>query len=187
MKMGEPVTRRSPVRGQLDAYADAWKLDHDSAMECRDCEEVIAVGLSVYRFLKERENHWRDEVFRGVHPFRADDERDFQSRLKNWLQTTEVAIRDRIVGLESVFGDIEGVSELRSLTNEAATTLTTWQSPKISSAIGLREINLTPEGAKELDRILQAAQSHPGARPLQEKMKSVSPEEFDQALRSISV
>ena len=76
--MPNAASSPSPLRRQLEAYAETWRADHIAAMACLDVEDAIAVGLSVFSLLWDREHHWRDEVFRGGLPFRSEDDLDHQ-------------------------------------------------------------------------------------------------------------
>jgi hypothetical protein len=60
---------RSPVYRQLEAYEETWKSDHKEAIECRDWEDAIAIGINIFHMLAEREQAWRDQVFRGATPY----------------------------------------------------------------------------------------------------------------------
>src|ERR1700722_12485888 len=95
--------RRSPVYRQLDAYREYWKEDHDEAMACRDWEDAIAVGLNIFQTLRERENDWREQVFRGTVAYLPDDDLDFRARYSNWLGTTKEVVADVLPHLETKF------------------------------------------------------------------------------------
>ncbi len=177
--------RRSPVSRQLEAYEETWKQDHHEAMECRDWEEAIAFGLAVRRFLREREEHWREQVFRGVVPFSKEDDRDHQLRLAWWLDITEQALRERIAELERSLGRVEGAADLRLTAEEGRKALLAWKSPSLSRAVGLREMTLTPEAGAELDRILEEAKTNPPPPLTGSKMQVMSLEEY-RALRKPS-
>ena len=86
--------RPSPVDRQLEAYRESWQKDHDAAMRCRDWEELIAVGMATCRLLQEREEAWRERVFRGTLDFDDADDRDLRERLGLWLTVTEAVLRD---------------------------------------------------------------------------------------------
>ena len=68
--------RRSPVYRQLEAYGEFWKRDHTEAMACRDWEDAIAVGINIFQMLQQREQAWREQVFRGTTAFSEDDNLD---------------------------------------------------------------------------------------------------------------
>src|SRR5579859_7875900 len=100
--------RLSPVNRQLEAYGDFRKKDHQEAMNCRDWEDAIAVGLNVFRMIQEREKAWRSQVFRGLVPFSEADDRDFRARFESWLDTTKEFANEILPKLKSRYSTVEG-------------------------------------------------------------------------------
>jgi hypothetical protein len=170
--------RRSPVYRQLEAYSESWKRDHHEAMACRDWEDAIAVGLAVYRMVWERQDTWRDQVFRGVIPYSEEDNRDHQARLADWLATTKEVLAETLPPLEARFGRVEGATELRRCAELVEEVLSAWVPPRLSMAVGLREMTLSPEAAAELDRILAEAKKNPPPMPTGPLPQQISAEEF---------
>ena len=156
---------RSPVYRQLEAYEETWKRDHSEAMACRDWEDAIAVGINIFQMLQEREQAWRDQVFRGVVPYSENDNLDHQTRFANWLDTTREVLTEVLPELEKRFGVVEGAPELRRCAELAEKILREWQPPRLSRAVGLREMTLSPEAATELDQIIDEAKTSPPAMP----------------------
>jgi hypothetical protein len=162
----KPVERRrSPVGRQLEAYEEVWKKDHAEAMACRDWEDAIAIGINIFHMLQEREQSWREQVFRGVLTFSEDDNLDHRGRFADWLDTTREVLAETLPNLEKHFGAVEGAGELRRCAERAERILSEWQPPRLSQAVGLREMVLTPEAADELDRAIKEARSTPPAVP----------------------
>ncbi len=157
--------RRSPVQRQLEAYEESWKRDHTQAMACRDWEDAIAIGVNIFRMLQEREQSWREQVFRGTLAYSEDDNLDHQGRFADWLNTTREVLADILPELEKSFGAVGGAKELRRCAEIAERTLDGWQPPRLSPAVGLREMTLTPEAAAELDRVIEEAKKVPRAVP----------------------
>jgi hypothetical protein len=152
--MSAAAKPRSPVYRQLEAYEESWKPDHAEAMDCRDWEDAIAVGLGVYRMVWERQDTWRDQIFRGVIPYAEEDNREHQARLANWLATTREVLSAILPGLEARFGRVEGAAELRRCAEAVEAVLSAWEPPRLSMAVGLREQTLSPEAAAEFKRIV---------------------------------
>jgi hypothetical protein len=169
---------RSPVYRQLEAYQDTWTHDHNEAMACRDWEDAIAVGSNIFQMLRERENAWRDQVFRGVLAYSEEDNLDHKTRFTDWLATTRQVLADVLHVLEKRFGQVQGATDLRRFAELAEKSLREWQPPRIAQAIGLREMTLTPEAAAELDRILEAVKTNPPPPLTGSKMQVMSPAEF---------
>jgi len=176
--------RHSPVYRQLEAYRESWKKNHDEAMLCRDWEDAIAVGINIFGMLQEREQAWYERVFRGVVSFDPEDDRDYRERFSVWLETTEAVLANVLPSLEIRFGVVEGAEELRRCVERAKEILLHWQPPRLSAAVGLREMTLSPEAATELDRILDEANRQPPEAPSGSPMCVLSAEEFLRLKRS---
>jgi hypothetical protein len=170
--------RRSPVYRQLEAYSESWKQDHHEAMTCRDWEDAIAVGLAVYRLVWERQDTWRDQVFRDVIPYSEEDNRDHQARLADWLATTKEVLAEILPRLEAGFGRVEGTTELLHCAEAVEGFLSAWVPPRLSMAVGLREMTLSPEAAAELDRIVAEAKKNPPQMPRGPLPQKMSAAEF---------
>ncbi|MBV9123734.1 MAG: hypothetical protein JO112_10290 [Planctomycetes bacterium] len=163
--MKKAENRRSPIYRQLEVYEDSWKMDHEAAMGCRDWEDAIAVGIGLFGMLREREQAWRDQVFRGTVPFLQEDNLDHQGRFADWLDTTREVLAQNLPELEQRFGTVAGASQLHACAELAGKILLEWQPPRLSMAVGLREQTLSPEAAVELDRIIEEAKRTPLAMP----------------------
>ncbi|HYV37982.1 MAG TPA: hypothetical protein VE988_20015 [Gemmataceae bacterium] len=165
----------SPVYRQLEAYGESWKKRHAEAMACRDWEDAIAVGINIFHMLREREQAWRDQVFRGIVPFALEDNQDHQGRFRNWLATTRDVLADSLPQLESRFGTVEGAAKLRECAALAENVISAWAPPRLSMSVGLRDMTLSPEAANRLDEMLEATKENPPPRiesPLQVKDRS---------------
>lgn len=169
--------RRSPVYRQLEAYEETWKNDHKQAMACRDWEDVIAVGINIFHMFREREDSWREQVFRGTRDYTEDDNQDHRARLTAWLKTTEEFLTNVLPGLQTRFGTIEGADELQRCRDIGVTILRAWEPPRLSMAVGLREMTLSPEAAAELKRILYE-EPPPPPPPPHPPLQELSAEEF---------
>jgi hypothetical protein len=169
---------RSPVYRQLEAYEETWKSDHKEAIACRDWEDAIAVGINIFHMLAEREQAWRDQVFRGATPYSEDDNLDHQTRFANWHDTTKEVLAEILPELEKRFGMVEKALELRGCAELAEQILQGWQPPQLSRAVGLREMMLSAEAAAELDRILAEARSLPPEVVPGRRNQEISAEEF---------
>jgi len=168
-----PVDKKhSPLYRQLQAYEESWKHHHAEAMVCREWEDAIAVGINIFHVLQEREQAWRDQVFRGTVPFSAEDDLDHRVRFANWLDTTREVLARSLPELEKRFGVVEGSEELSRCAERAEQIVHNWQPPALSSAVGLREMTLTPEAAADLDKVLEEAKQRPQgpSRPRMQEM-----------------
>ncbi|MBI1913361.1 MAG: hypothetical protein HYS12_01175 [Planctomycetes bacterium] len=166
----------SPIQRQVEAYQEAWMQDHQAALACRDVEDTTAVGISVFQLLAQREDSWRDRVFRGVEEFFEEENQFVLSLFRDWLAITEEVLAG-LPPFEGQFGSIERADKLRGCAAEARKMLEEWVPPRISGAVGLREMTLTPEAAAELDRILEEAKRLP-PEPPRPRMQEISTDEL---------
>jgi len=174
--------RRSPVQRQLEAYEESWVHDHQAAMACRDREDTISVGIAVFRLIERVEDSWRERVFRGTEDFAEEDDRWVQCLYRGWLPVTE-AVLNEVHALEQRFGSVDVAAELRDCAARARSLLRDWQPPRLSAAVGLREMTLTSEAAAELDRIIAAGKKTPPPLPAGPVPQEISADEFFALMR----
>jgi hypothetical protein len=167
----------SPIDRQLEAFGEPWQHGGDAGKDSRDGEDLIAVALNLFLVLREREEAWRDEVFRGEVAFSPEDDLDHRERYTRWLEASE-----RIL---SGIGQSAGTVQLRSCIVEAKRVLEDWQSPRLSSAVGLRDMTLSAESAAELDQLLSEAKTSPTALP-QRRMATQDSTFLNASTRTIS-
>ena len=127
---------------------------------------------------RERENDWREQVFRGTVAYLSDDDLDHRTRYSNWLATTKEVVADVLPRLEKKFTSVNGSPQLRECAWQGERILHEWQPPRLSAAVGLREAILCPEGAAQLDLILEDAKNRPPEMPTGPIPKEVSAAEF---------
>jgi len=147
----------SPIDRQLEAFAEPWPHERNEPTDSRDGEDMIAVGNNLFPMLRDREEAWRDEVFRGAVPFSSEDDLDHRERYTRWLEASEQTL--------SGIGPSVGAAQLRTRVAEAKRLLESWQSPRLSSAVGLRDMTLSAESAAELEELLAGAKASPVAMP----------------------
>jgi hypothetical protein len=174
--------RSSPVQRQLEAYEESWKQDHQGAMACRDLEDTVAVGIAVFRLIERVEDSWRERVFRGAENYADPYDRWVQALYRGWLQVTD-AVLTAVPALERRFGSVDGADELRACAGQARSLLDHWQPPRLSAAVGLREMTLTPEAAAELDRIIDEAKKVPPSAPAGPVPEEMSADDFFALMR----
>ena len=168
----------SPIDRQLEAFGESWQSESNKAMDSRDGEDMIAVGNNLFLMLKEREEEWRDRVFRGVAAFSPEDDSDHRERYSRWIEATERSLET----FGPSVGSVTGNTQLRDRLAEVKRYLETWQSPRLSAAVGLREMTLTPESAAELDQLISEAR---GLLPrVPQKRMAVRDASFLQSSRS---
>src|SRR6266566_1369766 len=180
--MSTAERRHSPVQRQLEAYEASWMRDHRAAMACRDLEDTISVVIAVFRLLRRVEDSWRERVFRGTEDYSEEDDRWVQSLYRSWLQVTEDVL-NAVPTLEQRFGAVDGAHELCECAAQAHALLDGWQAPRLSMAVGLREMTPSPEAAAEFDRLLAQAKTNPSPRLAGPVPREISAEEFFTRMR----
>jgi hypothetical protein len=156
-----PLDRcRSPVRRQVEAYEESWKNDHEALKVCWAPEDTISIGLATSTVLQRAERSWRDRVFRGAEEYTDEANKFFFGLNKLWLSITEHMVA-RAADLEPDCGTLEGADQLREKVRQAKRHLETWNSPRLSAAVGLREMDVPREAADALNRIVSDAKSSP--------------------------
>jgi hypothetical protein len=94
-------------------------------------------------------------VFRGTLPYTRQEDTDNRARWAEWLDMTNRVLAERLPDLERKVGSVEGAGALRTCAGLAQQILAGWQPPRLSAAVGLRDMTLSPEAAVELDRLLE--------------------------------
>jgi hypothetical protein len=173
--------RHSPVYRQLEAYEESWKRDHDAVRECWAWEDTVAVGIATAALIERVDRVWRDRVFRGVEEYCEDANDFYRALFALWLRVTGEVLA-QVGRLEEQFGSVEGATELRQAETRLRAHLSQWQPPRLSAAVGLREMTLPAEAAAELDRVLEEAKRLP-PEPSRPRMQQMSAAELKQRSR----
>lgn len=170
----------SPVARQVEAYQEVWQKEYNAVKECWELEECIAVGIGSADVLERVERLWRERVFRGTCPAAPERDQFFRSLVDAWLKVSNQVLHEA-AGLEKKYGRVEGAEELRTVAARLRDKLAHWQPPRLASAVGLRDITLTPEAAQEMDRILGETKVTP-RNPGTSKPRPMSQEELQTLL-----
>jgi hypothetical protein len=78
----------------------------------------------------------------------------------------------RSAEFEETFGIVMGLAELREVRSRIEKQLANWTTPKVASAIGSRDQQLSKEDAANLEALLSKPAPPPPARPFEEKDSS---------------
>jgi hypothetical protein len=147
--------RQSPISKQLEAYDEGWMSAHAEAMNCRIFEDLLAVGISIFRAIARSNAAWRQRVSQGLEDFNASTDEERRAWFQKWLQPYEAGeVLSRLEGYEAEFGFIEGAMEFRTCYEEAKQILAHWTPPVLSKAVGLHAVKFTAEEGKRLNEIL---------------------------------
>jgi hypothetical protein len=169
--------QRSPVYRQLEAYEESWKRDHDAVQDCWAGEDTIAVGIATGALIERVDRSWRERVFRGTEAPSDEANTFYRALFELWLRVTE-GVLARATQLEQVFETVQGAVELRQAEGRVREHLARWQPPRLSAAVGLREMTLSPEAAAEFDRLREEAK--PSAETPRRRMQEMSAAELKQ-------
>ncbi|MBI3821660.1 MAG: hypothetical protein HY289_03160 [Planctomycetes bacterium] len=154
----------SGIDRQLEAYAESWQRDHDAAKECWVLEDLVSIGLSVCGLLERAERAWRERVFRGVVEFDQEMNDKCRRLWDHWLGVTK-KVAAQVDEMERAFSSVKGASELHGAVAKVSDHLSQWQAPRLSLAVGLREMTLTQQEADELQRRIEEARKNPPRMP----------------------
>ena len=150
-----PSTRHSAVLNQLAAYEQSWQQAHADVKELHLIEEFVKVGVSVHALIDELCSDYREKVFRGVWPADPYADATVVRSLQAVLKVTD-PILARADELEAEYGSVDGLDRLRASVDKARRDFADWRPARLAAAVGSRDMDLSPEDAEQLDRILAA-------------------------------
>lgn len=169
----------SPILRQLEAYEESWQRDHAAVRECWGLEDAIAIGITTAALLDRIDRAWRDRVFRGTEPASDETNASHRALFELWLRITDAALT-KAEPLEALYDRVEGLSELRGAAARVRERLVSWQPPRLSAAVGLREMTLSADAAAEFERFL--SEPPPATKP-HPKMEEMPADELKRRLR----
>lgn len=102
---------------QRQADDERWKGDHETAMKCRNLEEFVGIGLSLFKSMKERAHAVQDAIARGELQYSPEISEVFAERYKDWLQPCETVER-AIRWFESRNYQVDKADEFRAAVKE---------------------------------------------------------------------
>ena len=105
------------VRGHLDLYSRqageaAWKTARDIVQRCRDLEDLIAMGLSLFENLRRSAIDAQDRVARGEMTYDPALSRAFADAYETWLRPCGV-VESAIRWFESRGYSVENAAQFR--------------------------------------------------------------------------
>lgn len=174
--MSDTQTERKPLRRQMDTYRELWKDEHEAVQKCWILEDKIRIGVATFHLFREAERSWRDRVFRGADSAIAEAGEFFHGMYREWLMVTEHNL-ERVAVTEKSYA-VDGADELRAAESEARSVVAGWQLPAPTRTIGMRDLQLPPEAADNLRRILGENEENPAPLPAGSVPKTISLDEF---------
>ena len=101
------------IRQETEADAiEAWKPDHVMAMQCFEMEKLLAIGMQVFRGIREQDEAWSRKVYEGTSQFDSDRARYFRGRYVEWYKPCEEVL-SFIDYYEKEYRVIDGSNEFR--------------------------------------------------------------------------
>lgn len=79
--------RFQSVRKQLKAYGESWKKNHLEAIQGRELEDFLAVGVCMYHLIKNREQSWAARVYDGEIEYDPEEEQELATLYRGWMET----------------------------------------------------------------------------------------------------
>jgi hypothetical protein len=79
------------VKGYNDE-ADDLQSKHNEAMECRDCEDFLQLGIDAFDWLMRADTSIRTRVFRGEVPYTKEIDEALWTLLETWRTPCDFAL-----------------------------------------------------------------------------------------------
>jgi hypothetical protein len=120
------VTTSTLIRKQVqlcDEAANAWRPDHDDAMQCRDLEEWLTILVAAYDLAVQRDEDWRLNVFRKQEPYDAIVHGEINATFEAWRVAAQ-KMEQNVGQLESKSFTVEHSAALRDRLREVEQLLT---------------------------------------------------------------
>lgn len=102
---------------------DAWKNDHDKAMECFDLEDFLLSGIRVADGLALQDEQYRSRVFSGKESFSHAYHDEFMATYQHLVGAFQDLL-EVVKEFESRFGAVKHASEFRERLREIQGILT---------------------------------------------------------------
>lgn len=103
--------------------AEAWKKDHDKAIECYNLEDFLATGVRIADGLASLDEKHRSRVFAGEVEF-DQEMHDMLTAAYGGLRDAFESLLETVVRFENRFGCVKNADEFRSRLNEIRGILT---------------------------------------------------------------
>lgn len=120
--MADSLAIRS-ARLHVKSFSDESDVIQSSseALECRDCEDFLQLGIDAFRWLNRADEHIRRAVFAGV-PHNEEADRALIALYKAWLAPCAVA-EGRVASQENRGYQVDNLAEFRNCVAEVEALL----------------------------------------------------------------
>lgn len=110
------TTSTSPIDRALRHYNDdveAWRRDHVAAMECRDLDDLLAIGNLLFERIDSRDRRRRESVDRGESPNDWRVDLAHAALYRRWAAPCQ-AVLDELARFEATGFEVEGAELFRA-------------------------------------------------------------------------
>src|SRR4051794_33541511 len=73
------------LRAHLEAHSEAWRAEHDHAMEYWDLRARLKLSLSLFDYIRSMDEHWSEQVRSGGVSWRPDEAVAHSEFYREWL------------------------------------------------------------------------------------------------------
>lgn len=83
------------LQRQLELYreqVESWKIDHETAMACRDIEDAIELGLAILNSIRRHADNWAREVEHDSTRFSWEASQEIAEQFRWWLENSSVLL-----------------------------------------------------------------------------------------------
>jgi hypothetical protein len=122
------------VAEQFEQDKEAWKADHDEAMECYKLQDRLRAGLRFFNFIRYSDESWSRRVQLGETTFDEKSIRAIHDLYQLWLLPVD-SVRAAIQHFEDQGFKVSGANEFREAI-ETVRSVTHWTADEIIRATG---------------------------------------------------
>lgn len=105
------------------AQAERWKRDHVEAMECRDLEQLLLMGLFLSLSIDLIDTNWRTAMLGGQVEFDPAEEAEILGHYRTWLAPA-ADILARIEAMEAAGYKVQWADQFRRAHRDARAVFT---------------------------------------------------------------
>lgn len=151
--------RLNSAHKHLEAF-EAWRLDHDTAMECYDLEDKLAEGAFVFDVIERANQLVRRAIYGGA-PSDPEVVEACRALYQHWLRTAQSNL-PLLDWYTATFESVRGASEYRNRIDAARRILAEWANPSVARAPGMHIWEVSDAEAAKLQALVKAPTGTPG-------------------------
>lgn len=144
----------------LEAF-EAWKVDHDAAMECYDLEEWLVEGLFTFEVVVRADSAVRRAIYRGLLEPNSKFTDCCRELYELWLHTAKSNV-PALEKYEAMFGVVKHADEFRERITRAEQVVKNWTGVAQGQAPSMCLWEVSEEEAAKLHALVKAMPGSPG-------------------------